>query len=318
MEGVEIVSVCNRSRASTTKVAEQFNIPKVYENWWELVEASDTDAIVIGTWPYLHHPITLAALAADKHVMCEARMARNANEAREMLRASATKPNLVTQIVPAPFTLRVDNTVKRLIAEGFLADVLAVEIKDKRGFLDQYGALQWREDFDLSGYNTMGLGIWYETLMRWIGTAKQVAAMGKTFVKMRRDPNTGAMHSVRIPEHLDVIAEMECGAQAHFGLSKVSGFDDDPSISLFGSKGTLRFIENKLFGGQDGDHGLEEISIPVEEEGGWRVEEEFIDAIRGEEQISHTTFEDGVKYMEFTEAVIRSMDEGKAISLPLR
>ena len=47
------------------------------------------------------------------------------------------------------------------------------------------------------------------------------------------------------------------------------------------------------------------------------MEEEFISAIRGREEVTHTSFEDGVKYMEFTEAVTRSAQTGKAVSLPL-
>src|SRR5438093_1777202 len=77
IEGVEIVSACNRSRESSQRVANTFHIPKVYEEWRELVAADDTNAIVIGTWPYLHCEVTCAALEAGKHVMCEARMARN-------------------------------------------------------------------------------------------------------------------------------------------------------------------------------------------------------------------------------------------------
>ncbi len=44
---------------------------------------------------------------------------------------------------------------------------------------------------------------------------------------------------------------------------------------------------------------------------------EFINAIRGTEKIKLTTFEDGVAYMEFTEAVYRSMQQKQAIELPL-
>ena len=61
IEGVKIVSVCNRSRASSARVAKQFGIPKTYETWTELIEADDTDAIVVGTWPYLHCATSLAA-----------------------------------------------------------------------------------------------------------------------------------------------------------------------------------------------------------------------------------------------------------------
>ena len=61
----------------------------------------------------------------------------------------------------------------------------------------------------------------------------------------------------------------------------------------------------------------DEIDIPPEKAGKWRVEEEFANAIRGVEKITHTNFEDGVKYMEFTEAVHRSAESGRAVSLPL-
>ena len=316
IDGVEIVSVCNRSRTSSERVAQQFGIPNIYENWQDVITAPDTQAIVIGTWPYMHCRATLGALAADKHVMCEARMAMNAGEAHAMRDAARAKPHLVAQIVPSPFTLRVNNTVKRLISEGYLGNVLAIEVRAGGTFLDPDAPLHWRQDFDLSGFNVMSLGIWYEALMRWVGEATRVMAMGKTFVKMRKDAN-GVMRAVRVPEHLDVIADMACGAQMHMQMSNVAGLAGPPEAFLFGSIGTLRFSENALYGGQRGEAELKGIVIPPEEEGAWRVEEEFINAIRGKEVITHTTFEDGVKYMEFTEAAARSMATGRAIPLPL-
>ena len=87
---------------------------------------------------------------------------------------------------------------------------------------------------------------------------------------------------------------------------------------LFGSEGTLRLSGDKLYGGRRGDAALQEIVIPSDEEGRWQVEEEFINAIRGDGAIALTTFEDGVRYMEFSEAVARSMMEGIAVSLPLQ
>ncbi len=57
---------------------------------------------------------------------------------------------------------------------------------------------------------------------------------------------------------------------------------------------------------------LSEIPIPAERRIGWRVEEEFVNAIRGREKVSRTTFEDGVRYMEFTEAVSKSAASGQA------
>lgn len=317
LDGVEIVSVCNRSHESSEKVAQQFGIPTIYDKWWELAAAPDTNAIVIGTWPYLHCPATLAALAAGKHVMCEARMAMNASEAAAMLEAARAHPQLVTQIVPSPMTLRVDKAIKRLVSQGYLGNILAVEVRAGNAFLNSESPLHWRQDFDLSGFNVMSLGIWYEALMRWVGEATRVMAMGKTFVKMRQNSQTGAMKAVRIPEHINVIADMACGAQAHFSISTVTGLAGPDEVILFGSNGTLRFSEGKLYGGQRDEPALQEITFPPDEEGGWRVEEEFVNAIRGTELVTHTTFEDGVKYMQFTEAVARSMAQGVAVSLPL-
>src|SRR5438132_14010413 len=112
---VEIVAVCNRRPASTAAVVREFGIPRTYERWEDLVADPDIDAVVIGTWPYLHCPITLAALDAGKHVLTEARMSLNAAEAHRMLAASQRYPKLVTQIVPSPYGLQGHEVMKELI-----------------------------------------------------------------------------------------------------------------------------------------------------------------------------------------------------------
>lgn len=318
IEGVEVVSVCNSTRASSERVASEFGIPKVYDSWPELVEASDTNAIVIGTWPYLHCRVTLAALANNKHVMCEARMAMNAREAQLMKDSADSRPDLIAQVVPSPFTLSVDATVLRLIREGYLGELLAVEVRSATGdFLNPEAPFHWRMDMDRSGFNIMSLGIWYEALMRWVGHAASVSAMGKTCVGTRLDPETGRLRPVRIPEHIVVLADMECGAQLTMTVSSISGGKTVRQITLFGSDGTLRFDNGKLYGQKKGESEPGEIPIPPEEKGAWRVEEEFVNAIRGKENITHTRFEDGLKYMQFTEAVTRSMAERRAVTLPL-
>jgi hypothetical protein len=72
-----------------------------------------------------------------------------------------------------------------------------------------------------------------------------------------------------------------------------------------------------LLGGKRGDTALQEIAVAPEKEGRWRVEDEFIGAIRGQEVIRYTDFATAVQYMEFTEAVARSAASGQMVSLPL-
>src|SRR5687767_6519965 len=78
IEDVELAAVCNRRPESTAAIAKEFSIPRTYAKWEDLVADPDLDAVCIGTWPYLHCPITLAALDAGKHVLTEARLAMNA------------------------------------------------------------------------------------------------------------------------------------------------------------------------------------------------------------------------------------------------
>lgn len=316
LEEVEIISVCNRNTASSTQVAKEYVIPKIYNRWTDLVAAEDTDAIVIGTWPYMHCPITLAALEANKHVMCEARMAMDASQARKMYEASLLKPHLVTQVVPSPLTLTFDQTIKKMLADGFLGEILAIEVRSYgNDFVDEDAPLHWRQDTTLSGLNVMSLGIWYEAIMRWVGEATHVKAMGKTIVKMRRNPLSGELQATTIPEHLYVIAEMACGSLASFSISSVSGLLGENTANLIGSQGTLSLRNGVLLAGRSGDERLVELDMQKSMQSGWRVEEEFINAIRGLESIKHTTFADGLRYMLFTEAVVCSMVESRGVAL---
>jgi predicted dehydrogenase len=213
--------------------------------------------------------------------------------------------------------LKVDRTIQRLLAEGFIGELLAIEVRDNGGFLDLEGPFSWRQDFRLSGLNVMMLGIWYEAVMRWVGEATRIMAMGKTFVKLRAQAGVSARQSVIIPEHIDVLADMACGAQAHFCSTRAAGHAGPSGCRLYGSEGTLCFEDGQLLGGRRDDAQLQKIVIPAEEEGRWQVEEDFINAVRGVAPVRLTTFEDGVCYMEFTEAVFRSRQTGRAVALPL-
>jgi predicted dehydrogenase len=318
IDGVEVVGVGNRSRESGQRVADEFGIKLVFDDWQELVQSPDIDAVCIGTWPYMHCPITLAALEAGKHVLTEARMAMDATEARAMLHASRRHPRLVTQVVPSPFTLKVDRTIQDIIGSDYLGNIIAIELRATQGsFPDFGGGLHWRNDRDLSGYNILNMGIWYESLMRWVGPATEVYAMTRVAVSQRRDTD-GMMRPVTVPDHVDVLCQIG-DAQAHLAFSAVTGLGTAGDVWLFGTEGTLHLdtASMKPSGGRRGARSLEEIPISPEKEASWRVEEEFIGAIRGQETVKRTSFEDGAAYMEFTEAVTKSAQSRKSVSLPL-
>lgn len=316
-EGIQFVAVANRTKESGERVAKEFGITRVYGDWRELLQAKDVDAVCIGTWPYMHREISEATLAAGKHVLCEARMAMNAAEGRSMLAASRKAPQLVAQLVPAPHTLEVDSTIKRLLGEGYVGDVLTVELQAAQGrFVDADAPLHWRQDITLSGHNILNMGIWYEAMMRWLGPARRVMAMTKVAVPRRRD-GQGVAHEVKVPDHVDILAVFDNGAVGHLRFSSITALAPASEAWIFGTNGTLRLEADarRLSGGKRGDKALSEVVIPADKRVGWRVEEEFVDAIRGHQKVTHTSFEDGVRYMEFTDAVAKSAATGQAVDV---
>lgn len=317
IRGVSIVRVCNRSVESSRRAAEAFGIPSHTTDWREITDSDDVDAVLIGTWPYLHCPVTLAALAHGKHVLCEARMAMNSNEAHRMLEASRNHPNQVAMLVPSPVTLGIDGAIQRLVSQGYLGNIVSIDVQGLAAkFPDPNEPLHWREDRLLSGNNMLTLGIWYEALMRWTGEAKRVTASGRTVIRSRKQLSDGVERGIIIPDHLDVIAELYNGAQLHMQLSSVAVRPGGPEVWLYGTEGVIRFANGELSGMQRGDPELEPITVKHDETAGWRVEEEFVGAVRGTEPVRRTTFEDGVCYMEFTDAVFESMQTGTTIGLP--
>ncbi|HEV3116239.1 MAG TPA: Gfo/Idh/MocA family oxidoreductase [Gemmataceae bacterium] len=322
---VEIVAVCNRRPESTRAVAREFGIPRTFERWQDLVADPDIDAVVIGTWPYLHCPITLAALEAGKHVLTEARMCLSAAEAHRMLAASKDYPELVTQIVPSPFGLKGHRVIEELIAGGYLGELREVFVFGLTDALaDQAAPLSWRQDAALSGYNMLALGILHETLLRWVPPPAQVVAQVHAFVPTRTDPESGVSRAVGTPDSVQVLATLQNGARAVYQLSGVMPFNQGMGIRLYGSEGVLYYdlTADRIYGANRHERrstqplNLEEIPIPKEKAGGWRVEADFVDAIGKGAPIRFTDFETGVSYMEFTEAVARSAQRGQAVELP--
>ena len=323
IDNVELLGVANRSVESTASAAQEFGIPRTYESWRQLVDDPEIDAVMIGTWPNMHCEVTCAALAAGKHVLTEARMARDLSEARTMHAAAEQHPDLVTQIVPSPLGLEHHTAVRRLIDEDYLGELReVVVISASPIFHDTSAPLHWRQDRDISGVNTLALGILHEALMRWCPDPSRVFAQAG-ICDATRPAGINGQTEATVPDSLQILTEIPVGQSTARGVYHMSGvtlFGPGNQIHLYGSRGTLKasFGQNEVVEiGQKGDSRLQPLQLSDADRGGWRVEEEFIAAVRGQEPVRFTDFATGLRYMEFTEAVARSVAEQSAVSLPL-
>jgi len=248
-------------------------------------------------------------------------MARNLGEARQMLDASRAHSELTAQIVPSPYGLAAGPAVAHLLQShylGTLREVVVIGADDQ--FWDYSKPLHWRQDEQISGRNVLSLGILHETLLRWVPPVKRLYAQGAVVEETRPLPEESRMARCTVPDNLQIVAQFENNVRGMYHMSGVAMFGPGKQIHLYGSRGTIRVLfgeRERVMIGHSGEDAMHEAAIPEDMLGRWRVEEEFIGAIRGTEPVKLNDFATAVKYMEFVEAVAISRAEDRPVSLPL-
>ena len=307
--------VWSRDTARAAGVADEFGIASTASSWEEIAESDEIDAVIVATPPVLHHPVTLRALSAGKHVLSQARMARNLREAREMLRASEAAPHLVTCLYPPLPGLKGDRVMVRLLRDGFVGDIREVRVTGV-SLLEPGDGYSWQSDPDVTGVNTMTMGMWAEVLNRWVGPATLVTAAGSSHRRKRTTVDGATVDSV-VPDSLGIAAVLECGATATYHFSTAAAFGPGSSIEIYGSRGALVYtlFEERIQGATAGHDALEPVPVPEEEERRQTTDSEFVRAILEGTPV-YPDFPEGVRYMEFSEAVAVSLATGKAVPVP--
>ena len=311
---VEIVAVSNSTYESSEKFCQE-NLPHAtpMRNWPEVIALPELDIIWIGTPPYLHSAVTISALEAGKHVFCQARMAMDLAEAEEMLAASKRYPELVTMLCPPPFGMRADLLVKKILAENCIGRPHHVRLQSFTGnYLDPDAPPHWRQRIEISGLNVLTLGIYVEVVQRWLGDINGVFARGKMVYPVRHD------YEVIIPDLLTVLCAFENGAEGVLEFSGVDATTPGDRLEIYGSAGTLTydFGSDVVQVGKLGDRALHVVDLPPELEGEWRVEEDFLAAVKSKGRIRpRPNFEEGVRYMRVVQAVADSRARNEWVAI---
>ena len=122
----EIFAVGSRDLGRAQTFASEFGAPRVYGSYAELVADPQVDVIYIGTPHSYHHPHTLLALNASKHVLCEKPFALNADQAREMAALARQKNLFLMEAMWSRF-LPTMVRLRELVAEGAIGEVRMIQ-----------------------------------------------------------------------------------------------------------------------------------------------------------------------------------------------
>ena len=306
--GVELVAVANRTPESSRAAAAEFGIPRAFDDWASLVADPGIDAVLVGAWPILHAPVTIAALSAGKHVLTEARMAATGEDARRMLEAARRHPDRVAMVVPASFSLWADATIRQRIVDGAIGRLRHVRaVWDASGPSDAGDAWRWRRRD--SGENVMALGILYEAMARWLGRATAVTAVTRRGTVPRTGPE--GPFTADIPEHVLAILEFEDELTATIEMSTRTDPLDANTVVVYGSDGTLRVdLSAQRLDIASRGGAWSTVEVRAEDRAEWTAEIDFVAAIRGERSVRLTDFETGVHYMAVLEALDRAASSG--------
>ena len=216
-------------------------------------------------------------------------------EAEEMLATSKRYPELVTMLCPPPYGLRGDLLIKKLLAENYVGRPHHVRLQSFHGnFINPEAPAHWRQKIEISGLNVLTLGIYVEVVQRWLGNITGVFARGKILQPLRQG------YEVIIPDVLNVLCHFENGAEGVLEFSGVNALSTGDRLEIYGDQGTIiyDFTNDVIHTGKVGDEKLQVMEIPPELESTWRVEEDFLNAVKSKGRVRpHPDFEEGVRYM---------------------
>jgi predicted dehydrogenase len=249
---VDVAAVCSGTPGRAQAVAAEFGIPRAFDDYADLV-AAEVDLVSITAPPHLHHQMAMAAVAAGRHVLCEKPMALDAAEAAEML-ATAEQRGVVHLV---DHELRFNpnrRKVKSLIDDGFIGRPrLAMITVVGSGRANPSQPWSWWSDLGQGGGLLNAQGSHQIDLLRyWLGEVESVSGTTRTFINERPTEDGGTFRTVTADDAATYTLRFASGAMGVITLTAAAAHGTGPRAELWGSEGTLRLDEERLWGARRG------------------------------------------------------------------
>ena len=332
MPNVETVAVASAHLSRAEEAADAFGVAHAYDDWRAMLRDHAPDLVCIATPTALHAPMTLAALEAGAHVLCEKPTAMDASEAKAMLTAAqaAGRCHMIDH------ELRFNpnrKKVKRLLDEGALGEIRHVTISNVSNSWSNPASRpsdDWWSLAEMGGGRLGANGSHQVDLLRWwFGEIASVSGQVQTLVPERFGKGDGRPWTATADDAVQFSAAFEAGPTAHVFLSGVASHNLDNTTHIFGSEGTLLLhnSDERLLFARSG-HDFEDISVSDINagiagigSGIWNVSvvallRELVSAVEeARPPREGATFVDGYRNQTILDAIRRSTSERRWIDL---
>ncbi|WP_127587731.1 Gfo/Idh/MocA family protein [Paenibacillus koleovorans] len=309
LSDVELTAVANRSTSSAAQAAELFGFKRVYEQWTEVIDDPEVNAVFVCTPPYLHSTAVEYALQQGKHVFCQARMAMDLQDAvwmAEMERGT----HLTTMLCPPPHYMAVEPSILALVDHHEIGDIRHISISHPtKKFIRSNSPLPWRQRKDIQGINALEIGVAAEVLLKWFGPVSRLGAIGKNWIDQYA-PDPEGYTKPELPDTVSIVGQFASGAllTALF-TGVVQGGREH--MTIYGSEGTITCFPHETYYMLNRGGGEQRVDVPLEQQGRWSVEQDFIEAVRTGKK-GTPNFSTGLEYMRFTQTVMDAMLENRS------
>lgn len=317
----ELVALCDVDAERVARVAEETNPLRTYTDYRELLADAEIDAVSVALPNALHAPVSIQALEAGKHVMCEKPLAMNSAQAEEMV---ATARRLGRTLM-VHFNVRFNPTsqaVKRAIDEGKVGDIyFARSVWHRRRGIPKLGG--WFTTKELSGGGAMiDIGVHRLDLALWLmGYPKVVSVSGSTYSYLGKQLGQRQGKVFDVDDLAAAFIRFENGATFMMETSWASNTEkrEDQWTQLFGVQGGALIrnlnegyeFEARVFRDVDGEvvGEVPETPDPLE-----TAQQHFCRAIlNGTEPMA--TGEQGLNVMRILDAIYESARTGTEVRL---
>jgi predicted dehydrogenase len=249
----EVVALCDADAARLEAVADEYHIPKRCTDYKELLKMPDLDAVSVALPNFLHAPISIAAMEAGKHVLCEKPLAATLPAGEAMVEASRRTGKLL--MITFNYRYRSDaQFIKGLINEKRLGRVYHVRAGwQRRRGIPKAGSWFTRKA-QSGGGPLIDLGVHVLDLTMWFLGYPEVVTVSGAMHNALACQGKGASDGASFrPEDYDVedmalgFLRLRNGSTIALEISWASngGASDDYFVSLMGDQaGAELYVHN--------------------------------------------------------------------------